>query len=60
MMVSLPPLVLARLRRIELEEGVPVLEQIQQAVAVWSWLSGDDERRSVGLTIMGIVTYRGR
>lgn len=58
MIVSLPPSVQARLDTIEMEEGIPVLEQVQQGVSVWSHLRGEAERRIVGFAIMRVVTYR--
>ncbi len=49
--------VAARLRAIEDEEGVPDVELVHQAVAVWSVLTAD-ERRILGLAAMQLVVAR--
>jgi len=58
MIVSFPRDVVRRLEDIERDEGIPVAEQVHQAVAVWTHLRGDDERRVAGFAVMGIVVLR--
>ncbi|KQT61190.1 MULTISPECIES: hypothetical protein [unclassified Aureimonas] len=57
MVIAFPSDVLARLRSIEASEGVPATEVVHQAVAVWSYLDGD-ERQRLGQTALGLVVER--
>ncbi|WP_279483214.1 hypothetical protein [Aureimonas sp. SK2] len=60
MILALPADVQARLAEIERDEGIPPLEIAHQAIAVWSQLRGDDERKCVGVSVMAHVMYRAR
>ncbi|WP_062112326.1 hypothetical protein [Aureimonas sp. AU40] len=59
MVVAFPADVRERLARIEAVEGVPALDLIHQAVAVWSQLDAG-ERRRLGQVAIGIVMERAR
>lgn len=59
MIVSFPSDVQSRLASIENLEGIPALEVIHQAVAVWSQLDAS-ERRRLGQVAIGIVMERAR
>ncbi|GGD25927.1 hypothetical protein [Aureimonas glaciei] len=57
MVIAFPSDVLARLRHIERSEGVPVLDVVHQAVAVFSYLDVD-ERQRLGQVALGLVVER--
>ncbi|WP_062236547.1 hypothetical protein [Aureimonas sp. N4] len=57
MIVALRPDVKARLEAIEVEDGMPVLDQIVQAVEVWSHLT-TPERKTIGIIAMQLVVAR--
>ncbi|WP_294640415.1 hypothetical protein [uncultured Aureimonas sp.] len=59
MVIALRPDVRERLVEIELEDGVPVLEQVMQAVEVWSHLT-TPERRTIMMLAMRIIAQRGK
>lgn len=59
MTVIFPPDVLARLSAIEAAEGMPVADIVHEAVAVWSYLNGD-ERRRLGQGALGMLVERLR
>lgn len=60
MILALPNDVALRLDAIEAEEGIPPAELAHQAIAVWSQLRGEGERRAVGFAVMQIVVARLR
>ncbi|GGD87984.1 hypothetical protein GCM10011390_03440 [Aureimonas endophytica] len=59
MVIALRPDVRERLDAIEREDGIPVLDQIVQAVEVWSHLTGP-ERHALGIIAMQLVAARAR
>lgn len=59
MVIAFPSDVRSRLDAIERNEGVPALEIVHQAVAVWSQLDGE-ERRRMGMVALGLVMERAR
>ncbi len=59
MVIAFPQDVAARLRSIEEMEGVPGVEVVHQAVAVWSMLDAD-ERHRLGQCALGMLVERHR
>lgn len=57
MVIALSAAVLARLSAVEADAGIPVIDQVHQAVEVWSHLTGD-ERRMLGVMAMKLVIAR--
>jgi hypothetical protein len=57
--VAFPADVLQRLVDIEVAEGVPPLEVVHTAVAIFSYLNGD-ERRRLGQAALGLLLERAQ
>lgn len=58
--VNIGPATAHSLREIAAQEGIDPAVVVDQAVAVWTQLRGDDERKRVGLVAMGVVVDRLR